>query len=120
MNPVADASPATVSAPTPLIAVITTVATEADADTLARGAVAARLAACVQVEAIRSTYRWQGQVCQEPEQRLLFKTTAHQAPALMQWLAAQHPYELPSIYTLPVADASPAYAAWVQAETGAA
>ncbi len=101
--------------PGDLLAVFTTVAIQEQADALAREAVEARLAACVQTEAIRSSYRWQDAVACEPEIRLLFKTTRARYAALADWLRDRHPYELPALYALPVADASPDYAAWVRA-----
>ena len=98
-----------------LIAVFTTVATHEQADLLARAAVEKRLAACVQIEAIHSTYRWQQEVVSEPEVRLMFKTTqVHDAP-LEALLRELHPYELPAIFALPVAEASAAYTDWVVA-----
>ena len=59
-----------------LLLVLTTVATRADADALARAMVEQRLAACGQISAIDSVYRWQGAVQSEGEFRVLFKTTA--------------------------------------------
>lgn len=97
-----------------LLAVFTTVATQEQADALARAAVEQRLAACVQTEAIRSTYRWQGAVECEAEVRLMFKTTQRHYPALQAWLRDQHPYELPAIHALPVCAASDEYTAWVR------
>lgn len=97
-----------------LLAVFTTVATEAQAETMAHAAVQAHLAACVQMEPIRSTYRWQGAVETSGEVRLLFKTTRERQPALMQWIAAHHPYELPAIHAVPVTHATQPYAEWVR------
>ncbi|MCE4554608.1 divalent-cation tolerance protein CutA [Roseateles cellulosilyticus] len=98
-----------------LLAVFTTVATREQADALARGAVAQRLAACVQVEPIHSTYRWQGEVVHEPELRLVFKTNQANYPSLEAWLLASHPYDVPAVFALPVAAASSGYAAWLAA-----
>lgn len=97
-----------------LLAVFTTVSNAEQADTLARAAVERRLAACVQAEAVHSTYRWQGAVASEPEVRLMFKTSRALYPALEALLRQMHPYELPAIFALPVAEASAAYAAWVK------
>lgn len=96
-----------------LLTVHTTVATQHEADALARAAVEQRLAACVQTEAIRSTYRWQGEVVCEAEVRLVFKTTHAAYPALEALLRERHPYELPAIYALPVVAVTPEYAGWV-------
>lgn len=98
-----------------LLAVFTTVSNAEQADTLARAAVERRLAACVQAEAVLSTYRWQGAVASEPEVRLMFKTSRALYPALEALLRQMHPYELPAIFALPVAEASAAYADWVKA-----
>ena len=101
----------------PLCLVLTTVATREDAGRLARGMVERRLAACAQINAIDSVYRWQGAVQCEGEWRLLFKTTAERAPALQAALRAGHPYELPAIVALPCGDALAGFADWVDEET---
>ncbi len=103
-----------------LLLVLTTVATRADADALARAMVEQRLAACAQISAIDSVYWWQGAVQAEGEFRVLFKTTAERYPALEAALRASHPYELPAIVALPVAQALPEFADWVGTETRAA
>ena len=101
---------------TQILLVLTTVATRADADRLARSMVEQHLAACAQINAIDSVYRWQGAVQAEGEFRVLFKTTAAHYPALEQALRAEHPYELPAIVAVPCSAALPAFAAWVEAE----
>ena len=96
-----------------LLAVFTTVSSEADAEGLARGAIEKGLAACVQWEPIQSVYRWKGRVEQDSEIRLLFKTTVAGYGALQAWLAQAHPYELPAIFALPVQEAAQGYREWV-------
>ena len=100
-----------------ILLVLTTLATPEQARALGRAVVERRLAACAQVQAIESVYRWQGALHQEPEWRLLLKTTAARYPALQAALRAEHPYELPAIVALPCHDALPEFAAWVAAET---
>ncbi|MDR0458548.1 MAG: divalent-cation tolerance protein CutA [Burkholderiaceae bacterium] len=101
--------------PAPLCLVLTTVATREDAQCLARAMVEQRLAACAQISAIDSIYRWRGVVQHEPEWRLLLKTTAAARPALQTALRAAHPYELPAIAWLPM-QAAEDFGAWVTAE----
>lgn len=96
-----------------LIAVYTTVADDAGAQALARAAVSARLAACVQIEPIHSVYAWDGQIQSGPELRVMFKTTHAMYAELERFILDRHPYELPAVYAVPVALASPAYAQWV-------
>ena len=96
--------------------VTTTVETEADATRLAQGLVREHLAACVQVEPITSHYIWDGALQQGPEWRLVCKTSPAAVDALLQWLRAHHPYQLPQLL-VQTAEASADYAAWVQAQT---
>ena len=99
---------------TDLIAVYTTVANEEQAQLLASAAIENNLTACVQSEPIRSTYRWQGQIEQQEEIRLLLKTTRTAYPKLEKLMLELHPYELPAIFAVPVCDASDAYAKWAR------
>lgn len=97
---------------------LTTVGSTADAEALARSIVAARLAACVQVVGpISSVYRWQGDVCAEQEWRCEAKTTTERRDALVEHIAANHPYELPEIVAIPITAGSAAYLDWLAEET---
>ena len=102
--------------PQELLLVLTTLVTQSDAQALARAMVEQRLAACAQISPIESIYRWQGAVRQEPEWRLLLKTTAARYPALQAALRERHPYELPAIVALPCSHALAEFAEWVQGE----
>jgi periplasmic divalent cation tolerance protein len=100
-----------------LVFVTTTVASAADAQRLARSAVEQGLAACVQLSAIESVYRWQGRLEQSQEVRLLFKTTPQRLAELKAALQAGHPYELPAICAFEVDEVNAAFAIWVQENT---
>lgn len=106
--------------PEALLQVSTTVADEATALRLAGLALESRLAACVQVVLIESHYLWRGAPVQEPERRLLFKTTVAAQPALERLLLAHHPYELPMVVAEPLVAVSAAYRAWVLEALGPA
>ena len=97
--------------------VLTTVATPDDARRLADGLLEKRLAACVQILAIQSAYRWKGEIQREPEQLLLIKPRAALYPAVEAHLRAHHPYEVPEIVHVPIAAGSPDYLRWLAAET---
>lgn len=103
--------------PQDTVAVLTTVGDMEAARTLARTLVERRLAACVQLSAIESLYRWDGAVQHEPEVRLLCKTSAATAPALREAIVQLHPYAVPAVYAMPLVDVHPPYAQWVGAET---
>lgn len=92
---------------------VTTVASVADAERLARELVQTRLAACIQIEPqVRSFYRWKEQVEEATECRLTIKTIESAWPTLKQRILDLHPYEVPELLASPVADAHQAYARW--------
>ena len=105
------------SIPSLPLLVVTTVSTREQALALARAMVERRLAACAQISAIDSVYRWQGRVEQEPECRVLFKTRAELYAELEAAIRAIHPYELPAIHALSTVQAHGPYAEWVAAST---
>lgn len=91
---------------------------EEAAQTLAQRIIAERLAACAQITAIESVYRWEGSMACEGEYRVSFKTSAGRLVPLRTALLAAHPYDLPQLLTIE-AEATDAYAAWVKAECAA-
>jgi periplasmic divalent cation tolerance protein len=97
------------------------VVTAADAEELVdltRDLVERRLAACGHhVTAIRSVYRWEGKVHDEPEARVALHTRRALVPAIVAHVTAVHPYAVPCVLALPVVDGAPDYLAWVRAET---
>jgi periplasmic divalent cation tolerance protein len=95
--------------------------TAPDAETAARigrTLVEEHLIACANlVPGIRSIYRWEGQVADEPEVLLVLKTGASRCAAVAARVKALHPYALPEVVALPVVDGSEAYLDWVLAES---
>jgi periplasmic divalent cation tolerance protein len=91
---------------------------EAVAGRLAAALVADKLAACVtRTAALRSTYSWEGAVCDTPEVLLTIKTQVSRYPALEARIRALHPYELPEIMAVPVVAGSAGYLEWVTRES---
>ena len=105
------------SAPNLPLLVVTTVATREQALVLARDLVERRLAACAQISAIDSVYRWQDAVHQDGEFRVLFKTRADAYAAVEAAIRERHPYALPAIHAIATLQAHAAYAEWVAAST---
>ncbi len=98
--------------------VFTTLPDAEIAGKLARSLVETRLAACVNIlAACQSVYRWQGDVQEDGEVPLIIKTTAELYPALETYLRQQHPYALPEIIALDVAQGLPEYLGWVAEST---
>ena len=96
------------------LVILSTCPDDTTAHHIAEQLVSERLAACVnRIPGLRSTYRWRGQVQDEPEVLLLIKTTEDRYPALEMRLKALHPYEVPEIIALPVIAGSATYLQWV-------
>ena len=75
-----------------------------------------QLAACVNlIPAVESIFWWEGKISTESEVLAVFKTTAERLVELEQELLVRHPYEVPELLALPVANGSEAYLKWVQA-----
>jgi periplasmic divalent cation tolerance protein len=100
-----------------LLAVSTTVATLDAARKVARTLVERRLAACAEISPIESFYAWQGKIANDPEFRILFKTTEERYPAVEAAIRELHEYELPAIDAVPVERVSEAYGRWVEETT---
>ena len=99
-----------------LALVLTTVGNHEDAIRIARALVEERLCACAQIQLIESVYRWNDGVVEEPEYRLLLKTTRKGCEALEARLAELHPYELPDVVRINADASSDGFADWVQSE----
>ncbi len=88
------------------------------AQAMARALVGVRLAACVNIlPGVQSVYRWQGTVEEANEVTLLVKSTQRLYPQLQQAIVAAHPYDLPEVIALPLADGHAPYLHWIAAET---
>ncbi len=95
--------------------------TAPDRDTalrLARGLVAERLAACVNVvPGATSVYRWEGEVQEEGEIVLVVKAAPGRLEDLERWIGAAHPYDVPEIVAIPTLATHGPYLDWARRET---
>lgn len=97
-----------------IVLLYTTIDSQQAAISLAKGAVEAGLAACVNYFTVQSVYRWQGNLEQGEEWSLRFKTTVGQQSALQAWIKANHAYDLPALWWIEV-EADEAYRDYVNA-----
>jgi periplasmic divalent cation tolerance protein len=104
--------------PQEVLLVLTNLPDREAADTLAHAVVEEKVAACVNVlGACTSVYRWHGVVENATEIPLLIKTTAARYAALEAVIRRLHPYELPEIIAVPLAQGLSGYLQWVETET---
>lgn len=100
--------------PQDVLLVLTSLPDRAVAEHIAHAVIAEKVAACVNILGpCTSVYRWQGAVEQAAETPLLIKTTQARYAALEGLIRRLHPYELPEIIALPLAQGLPGYLAWV-------
>lgn len=81
---------------------------------IVRELVTQKFAACGNIiPAVESIYRWKGKVEEGNETLVLFKTTAERYPVFQEKLKSLHPYDVPEIICLPIAEGWPPYLDWV-------
>jgi periplasmic divalent cation tolerance protein len=98
--------------------VLTTVANESVAESIARTLVEERLAACVNVLApMISIYRWRDAIEREAERQIVIKTSVDRLPELERRLQDLHPYEVPEFLVIEPAGGSETYLTWLRSET---
>ncbi|MGD2121342.1 MAG: divalent-cation tolerance protein CutA [Gemmatimonadota bacterium] len=84
---------------------------------LARRAVDERLAACGNViPGLTSVYRWEGEIQEDPEALVIFKTRADTVEQLRKRVEEIHPYDVPEFLALSITHGSEAYLDWVVRE----
>jgi periplasmic divalent cation tolerance protein len=99
---------------TDTIVVLMTAPSADKAAEIARTLVEEQLAACGNVlPTVRSIYRWEGKVHDEPEALLILKTRANLFEALRARIVALHPYQVPEVLRLDVAEGHLPYLQWI-------
>ncbi|MBZ5568846.1 MAG: divalent-cation tolerance protein CutA [Acidobacteriia bacterium] len=98
--------------------VLTTAGTREEAGKIARALVERRLAACVNVVAIESVYRWTDKVENAQEWLLLVKTTAGAFDDVDTAIRELHSYELPECVALLIEGGNEEYLEWIGENVG--
>jgi periplasmic divalent cation tolerance protein len=100
---------------TDAILVLVTAPTSDKAAEIARTLVEEQLAACGNVvPGLRSIYRWEGKVHDEPEALLILKTRTQLFEALRQRVVEIHPYQCPEVLRLDVPEGHAPYLQWIR------
>ncbi len=107
--------------PQKTIVVLSTVGSEQDALCIGKTLVEEKLAACVNVVPnVRSLYTWKGKLCDEQEWLLIAKTWGSLFDVLKTRILELHPYELPEVICIPIADGHGPYLDWIVESTAGA
>ena len=98
-----------------MLIVLTTVSSSAEAESLARGLIGQKLAACVQVlPGMQSFYFWEGEVQSDEERLLLVKTDSERLEAVEDYISANHSYDVPEIAAINTERVSGPYRKWLE------
>ena len=96
------------------ILILSTCASQEEAERVARVLVEGRLAACVAITPnVQSIYRWKGAVESSEEWGLAIKTRRHLFEDVRASIRAIHSYQVPELLALPVIDGDPDYLGWM-------
>lgn len=100
------------------IQVITTISSKVEAEKISEALIKGRLAACVQIIGpIKSVYRWKGKIENAKEWACLIKTRKTFYKKVESAIRKIHPYEVPEIIAVSIADGSKDYLKWISSET---
>ena len=101
---------------TEMLMVFSTFANADDAARVVRALVEERLIACGNIlPGVRSLYRWEGKVEDQPEVMVVMKTRKQDWTVLMSRLHEMHPYQTPECIAVRIASGAPKYMAWLEA-----
>ena len=102
------------------VTILTTVATPAQANSLAQALVERKLAACVQSFPVTSCYYWDGKINNDAEILLFIKTRRELYQQTETAIRELHAYATPEIICLPILAGSKPYLDWIFDVTEAA
>jgi periplasmic divalent cation tolerance protein len=97
------------------IQVTTTVNKKRIAKDIAKKLIEQKIAACIQIMPIRSTYRWNNRIESKKEFMLIIK--GNDFKKIGKAIRELHPYELPEIIATPITAANKEYLDWIDKQT---
>jgi periplasmic divalent cation tolerance protein len=100
------------------ILIYTTISNSELADQMAKQLVEERLVACANiVPMVKSVYIWQGDLVNNDEAVIFFKTTKKLEQDAINRIKALHIYELPCIVTLNISNGDSGFLNWINQAT---
>ena len=99
------------------IVVLITTPSKEIAEKMGSHLVTARLAACVNIVSCHSIFFWEGKCCNESEALMIIKTRRSLFAPLCAMVKQQHPYSVPEMIALPIAEGSAEYLQWIEDNT---
>jgi periplasmic divalent cation tolerance protein len=97
--------------------VLVTYPDEGTSRAICRSLIERRLAACANIFAVSSMYRWNGKIEEASEFASLIKIRSADFQAVVEAVKELHPYEVPCIVRYGVTEGSSDYLDWVRKST---
>ena len=97
--------------------ILTTTNSENDAEILAEKLLETKLAACIQIQKIKSFYTWNEKIERSDEYLLLIKTRTELFTHISEFIKRNHTYEVPEIIQIPITNGSKEYLNWLEKST---
>jgi len=95
--------------------VLVTTGSMSEARRIGRALVEEKLAACANlISDVRSIYRWQGKVCDDPEVLMIVKTTARRYGDLERRVRELHSYDVAEVVSVSIVEGSAPYLKWLR------
>jgi periplasmic divalent cation tolerance protein len=87
---------------------------------LGRKMVDEQIVACVNIlPGMQAIYRWEGRIEDANEVVMIAKSTAERFSDIVDFMALEHPYDVPCIVALPLVDGEATYMKWIVDNSGA-
>jgi periplasmic divalent cation tolerance protein len=99
---------------TDCVIVLTTVDHEGESEKLAQTLFEEKLAACVQIQKIKSHYWWNEKIECADKYLLIMKTKANLFSEISELICKNHSCETPEIVQIPITDGSQKYLEWIK------
>lgn len=93
--------------------ILTTTGSAENAENIALKLVESNLAKCIQVDNVKSFYKWDDKLLKDDEFRLMIKACASNYKQIEQMILDLHDYESPQIIKVDIADGLSSYMKWL-------
>lgn len=97
--------------------VYSTAPSEEESRRIGRNVIAKKLAACVNIFPIKSIYRWKGEIQEDEEQVLIFKTRSELVSQVIQEIEKECTYDVPCAVSYEMSGGSEKYLKWIGEST---
>lgn len=98
--------------------VLTTCASQEEAEKIVKKVLQARLIACANiVPGVQSFFWWKQKVTEAGEVMVIMKTRKKYFKELSEWITTHHSYDVPEIIALPIVEGHREYLDWIHEET---